>query len=117
MICPETPAARAAPMAWASIRPAPAAEPVFPRRNRDPAITGAGVLFGGGVWGLDGWGHPGGHAEPAVVAVRGAHGVPPLVGRVGAAHELPRDAGCSGGTGGLGQDPPGPGRRAGVPSP
>ena len=30
-------------MAWARIRPAPAAEAVFPRRNRARAITGAAV--------------------------------------------------------------------------
>ena len=35
------------PMAWATIRPAPLPDPVFPARSRIPAITGAapGVLI------------------------------------------------------------------------
>ena len=36
-----TPAARAVTIAWATIRPPPLPEPVFPARNRIPAITGA----------------------------------------------------------------------------
>ena len=34
-------AARAVPIAWATMRPAPLAEPVLPARSRSPAITGA----------------------------------------------------------------------------
>ena len=49
-ICPAVRAVRAVravPIAWATIRPAPLAEPVLPARSRSPAITGAerGVLI------------------------------------------------------------------------
>ena len=35
------PTARAVPIAWATMRPAPLPEPVLPARNRSPATTGA----------------------------------------------------------------------------
>ena len=41
-----TPAARAVVIAWASSRPAPLAEAVFPRRSLARAITGAGQRGG-----------------------------------------------------------------------